>query len=60
MKLCFSISTFNAHMYFYAISEKRCMKLCKKHEEPHRIYLTTEEKSKPRCKKTVLFSYAKL
>ena len=30
MKLSFPVSTFDAHMYFFAISEKRCMKICKK------------------------------
>jgi len=57
MKLSFPISAFKAHTYFFAISEKRL------HENMQKtlrttlswIYSTTEDKSKPSGKKTVLF-----
>jgi len=53
---CFPICTFNAYAYFFIISEKTSyIKIYKKYYEPHRIYLTTEEKPKPSGQKTVPF-----
>ena len=59
MKLSFPLSTFNAHKYFLAISEKRLDEnMQKKHYEPHRICLTTEENQAKRSENSS-FSYAK-
>jgi len=55
MKLSFLVSTFNAHMYFFAISEKL------PHENMQKILRTTQNlfnkwgKSKPSFQKAVLF-----
>jgi len=43
MKLSFPISAFNDHAIFSQYLKNFCMKICKKHWEPHIIYLTTEE-----------------
>jgi len=55
MKLSFPISTFNAHTYFFAISEKLLHDNMKKNAKKHTICLTTEEKSKPGDQKIVIF-----
>jgi len=55
MKLSFPVSTFNAHTYFFAISEKLL------HENMYKTLRTTHNlfnnwrKSKPNGQKTVLF-----
>jgi len=55
MKLIFPVSTFNAHTYFFAISEKLL------HENVQKTLRTTQNlfsnwgKSKPSGKKTVIF-----
>jgi len=55
MKLSFPISTFYAHTYFFAISEKLL------HENMQKTLRTTQNlfnnwgKSKPSCQKTLLF-----
>ena len=55
MKLSFPVSTFNAHTYSFAMSEKCLHEICKKHEEPHRMYLTTEENQSQAVRKQFFF-----
>jgi len=55
MKLSFPVSTFNAHTYFFAISENLLHENMQKHEEPHRIYLTTEENQSQAVRKQFFF-----
>jgi len=54
MKLGFPVSTFNAHTYVFAISQKLLHENTQKNAENHTIYLTTGEKSKPSGQKIVL------
>ena len=59
MKLSFPVSIFNAHIYFFAISVKRLHENLQKHQELHRIYLTTEENQAKRSENSS-FPYSKL
>jgi len=59
MKLSFPISTFNAHTYFFAKSEKRLHENKQKTLRTTKIYLTTE-KIKPKRSENSSFSNAKL
>jgi len=55
MKLSFPVSTFNAHTYVFAISEKLCMKICKKTLRTTKNLFNKWGKSNPSGQKTVLF-----
>jgi len=68
MKLCFPVSTFNAHTYFFAMSEKRLHQNMQKTRRTTQsvLYLTTEQcvqqlrKIKAMRSESSSFSYAKL
>ena len=55
MELCIPVSTFNPIGTFVQYMKNFCMKICKEHYEPHRIYLKTEENQSQAVRKQFFF-----